>query len=484
MVDDIRDVVIVGGGISGLTAGWYLHHAGMDVCLLDAQTEVGGVTQTQRRDGFLLEKGPFNVIVRDPAFMTLLEGLSSEVKIISASPAAKKRFVYKRGRLLAVPNNPIALATTPLLSMSAKLRLVRGMIIGRRSDGSEETIEQVAVRRFGREVTDTMISAVVAGIFAGDIKKLSAPACFPSVAKVDREARSLLAYGLKAGVRAKRSEKKKQRDGDGPARPWRGLVSVDGGLGALTAALGAPLGPNRVTGCRADAIRGADFGYEIVCETLDDGPRTFRTRHLVLASSVHEASRLLEPIMPEAADILAPIVSAPMVVVNLGFKREDVEHPLDGFGFLVPQSEPDFPLLGVLWADSIFPHHAPPGRCLLRVFVGGSRTPDAATLSDDELVSRAMSGMGDLLQVRGDPVLVDTCRWPAAIPQYHVGHLERIARLHAEIERLGNLDLVGNYLEGVSLNDCVRCATNVADKIIGELMAEDRSCSPALAASS
>ena len=128
MVDDIRDVVIVGGGISGLTTGWYLHHADLDVCLLDAQTEVGGVTRTQRRDGFLLEKGPFNVIVRDPAFITLLEGLCDEVKIIAADAAAKKRFVYQRGRLIAVPGNPIAMATTPLLSVSAKLRLVRGMI--------------------------------------------------------------------------------------------------------------------------------------------------------------------------------------------------------------------------------------------------------------------------------------------------------------------------------------------------------------------
>ncbi len=484
MVDDIRDVVIVGGGISGLTAGWYLHHAGMDVCLLDAQSEVGGVTRTQHRDGFLLEKGPFNVIVRDPAFITLLEGLSDEVKIIAASPAAKKRFVYHGGRLLVIPGNPFALATTPLLSMSAKLRLVRGLIIGRRSDGSEETIEQVAVRRFGREVTDTIISAMVAGIFAGDMKKLSATACFPSVAKVDREARSLIAYGLKAGVRAKRARKKKERDGDGPPPAWLGLVSIDGGLGALTAALGAPLGANCVTGCRVEAIRAADFGYEIDCETVDDGPRTFRTRHLVLAPSVHEARRLLEPVLPEAAGILAPIVSAPMVVVNLGFKREDIGHPLDGFGFLVPQSEPDFPLLGVLWADSIFPHHAPSGCCLLRVFVGGSRTPDAAALSSDDLVARAMSGMGDLLQVRGDPVLVDICRWPAAIPQYHIGHMERMARLRAEIAGTGNLDIVGNYLEGVSLNDCVRCATNVADKIIGEFMVEDRSRLPALAASS
>ena len=171
-------------------------------------------------------------------------------------------------------------------------------------------------------------------------------------------------------------------------------------------------------------------------------------------------------------------------MVNLGFKREDVKHPLDGFGFLVPQSEPDFPLLGVLWANSIFPHHAPPDHCLLRVFVGGNRTPDAAALSNDELVSRAMSGMGELLQVRGDPVLIDICRWPAAIPQYHVGHMERMDRLRAVIAGPGNLDVIGNYLEGVSLNDCVRCATNVADKIIGELMAEDRSRSPALAASS
>ena len=456
MVDDVRDVIVVGGGITGLTTAWYLHHAGVEVTLLEAEEDVGGVTRTEERDGFLLEKGPFNVIVRDPDFQTLLEGVSDEVQVITASKSARTRYLYRRGRLLAVPSNPISLLTTPLLSMGAKLRLIRGLFVARRSDGREETIEQVGIRRFGREITDTLISAVIAGIFAGDIRRLSLPACFPSVAGIDREARSRVGYGLS---RAFRSKKRKP---DRPKRRWRGLVSLEGGLGSLTAALGRPLGPNRISGTRIDEIHSTPEGYELV----DSMSRSWHCRRLVLAPSAEVAARLLAPVEPKASTILGAIESAPMVVLNLGFRQADIGHPLRGFGFLVPHDEPEFPLLGILWADSIFPHHAPPDHRLIRVFIGGSRTPDAAERIDDELLATAMDASRDLLQLSGDPVLVDICRWPAAIPQYGLGYREMIDRLKAIVATHPNLHLIGNYFEGVSLNDCVRCATRAANEII------------------
>lgn len=473
MTDRVHDVIVVGGGISGLTTAWYLKHAGVDVGLVDAADDVGGVTRTEKRDGFILEKGPFNVIVRDPDFQTLLEGVSDEVAVVPASKAARTRYLYRRGRLLAVPTNPISLLTTPLLSLGAKLRLMWGLFVGRRAGDTEETIEQVGIRRFGKQVTDTMISAVIAGIFAGDIRRLSLQACFPNIARIDRSARSLVGYGLSKAFRSKKGKEGK------PRRRWRGLVSLEDGLGSLTAALARPLGSDRVSGCRIEEIHETNGGYELV----DTASRSWHCRRLVLAPSANVAAELLASIVPEASDILRSIQSAPMVVLNLGFRQADIGHPLKGFGFLVPHDETDYPVLGILWADSIFPHHAPPDHRLIRVFIGGSRTPDAAGRSDEELLSTAIDASRDLLQLSGDPVLVDICRWPAAIPQYGLGYRDTIDRLKTMIASRPNLYLIGNYLEGISLNDCVRCATNAANEIIRTTNGVDTVETPAMVAS-
>ncbi len=451
----IRDVVVVGGGISGLTTAWQLRKSGVDVCLLESGNAVGGCTQTESRDGFLLEKGPFNVMVRDPAFEALLEDVADEVSVVAASKAARNRYIYRGGRLHAVPTNPIALATTGLLSMGARVRLLRGLFLSRRAGQTEETIEQVAARRVGQEAADAIVSAAISGIFAGDIKKLSLRACFPGVGRVDEEARSLIGYGLASAFR--RGKKKPRR--------WRGLVSIDGGLGALTETLGCRLDEDLLTGCRATAVRPRNGGFEIEYHDSDDVSRTLRCGRVVMALPASETGLLLEPTLPEVAGVLRAIQSSSLVVLNLGFRRLDISHPLNGFGFLVPQDETAFPLMGVLWADSIFGHHAPEGHRLIRVFIGGACNGSAVNESEEELVETATGALRDLLGLNGKPVLVDCCRYRDAIPQYHAGHRERIEKVRESVSQVPGLHLVGNYLDGVSLNDCVRLGTAVAAEL-------------------
>ncbi len=479
MRSEHRDVIVVGGGISGLTAAWHLKKAGLDVCVLEGEPGVGGCTRTEHRDGFLLEKGPFNVIVRDPAFERLLEDLADQVKVIPAGPAARARYVYRGGRLHAVPTNPVALVRTKLLSTAAKCRLLAGLCVSHRPGSDEETIEQAATRRFGPEVSRTLISAVISGIYAGDSSRLSLKACFPGVWRIDTKMRSPLGYGLKtvlARLVCGTGLKPVKPSGDMPgvraSRRWRGLISIEGGLGRLTAALGEQLGTGLHTRCEVDSIRTADRGYTLTCKESDDAVRQFSCHHLFLASSVRAAARLLTPLSSEASTILRSIESASLVVLNIGFRREDVGHPMKGYGFLVPANEPDFPLMGVLWADSIFPHHAPPDRRLIRVFLGGSRDHLGGTglkpviqRTDDELIAQAMDALGNLLDLSGRPVLVDVCRYPAAIPQYLLGHNEKISRLGETLSNHPNLHLIGNYLHGVSINDCVRLAAQAADKL-------------------
>ncbi len=457
-MDTDYDVIVIGGGISGLTAAWHLKKAGVHVGLLEAAATVGGCTRTTLRDGFLLEEGPFNVIVRDPAFEALLSNLSEDVAVVSAGAAANARYIYRDGRLCKVPSNPIALATTPLLSPLARCRLLTGLLISRRAGVSEETMEQAAIRRFGRQVSDTLISAVIAGIFAGDIRKLSLNACFPSAGKVDAEARSLIGYGLRGALRSRRKNGRTKRR-------WRGLVSVEGGLGSLMEALAKPLGEDLRTSSPVDAVRRTQDGYEIEYRCKGE-PHRCACRRLLMATPAATTAALLASLVPDAAKLIETVHSASLVVLNLGFKKEDVGHPLQGYGFLVPHDEPTFPLMGVLWADSIFPNHAPPDRRLMRVFIGGARDPGAVQRSDDELLTLALEALHDLLKLTGDPILVHVSRYDSAIPQYELGHTEKRDRILADVEKQPGLQLVGNYLNGVSLNDCVRSATNVAQEIV------------------
>jgi len=471
MSERVREVIVVGGGISGLTTAVQLKKAGVDVCLLEGDSTVGGCTRTERRDGFLLEKGPFNVIVRDPAFEALLDEFADEVRVVTASPAARIRYIYRHGQLHAVPTNPVALATTRLLSFGARCRLLAGLARSPRGGTHEETIEQVATRRFGQEVADTLVSAVISGVFAGDVSELSLRACFPSVADIDAKARSLIGFGLWSAFRSGRKKKRRRR--------WRGLVSIDGGLGALTSAMGKRLGEDLLAGCAANDVASADGAYQVAYRTGTGETGSLQCRHLVMAAPVAEAGRLLAPLVPQMTELVSSIRSASLVVLNLGFRRGDVRHPLEGFGFLVPRNEPDFPLMGVLWADSIFPHHALPDHRLIRVFIGGTRDPQAVSQSDEQLVARASDALRDLLQISRGPMLVDVCRYEAAIPQYDLGHADRIDRLRAAMATRPGLYVVGNYLEGVSLNDCVRLATATAHRVIRAVAEESESTKPA-----
>ncbi len=454
-----KNTIVVGGGISGLTVAWKLKRAGIDVALLESNSQVGGCMRTEHRDGFLLEKGPFNVIVRDPAFEELLEDFSDKLSVVQASSEARSRFIYRQGRLMAVPSNPIALARTPMLSLRAKCRLLMGLLASRRPTSEEWSIQDFAVRRLGGEVSETLVSAFIAGIIAGDISKLSLNACFPSIADFDRHARSPIGYGISKAL-GRKGQKHKRR--------WRGLVSIDGGLGAIAEAIGASLGNDLHTHCHVGSIDRKPGGFTLSGDMGNGRAQTFHCSRLVMASPVAAAGRLLEPLTHKAVEEMRSIESASLTVVNMAFRAEDVEHPMRGFGFLVPSNEPDFPLMGMLWADSAFPHHGREGHRLVRLFMGGSRTPDINSMSDDNLLEIARSPLRDLLGIKGEPTLTDICPYPGAIPQYHFGHREKVERIKAAVAAVPGLHLAGNYLGGVSINDCVRVGKEVAESLINE----------------
>ncbi len=458
-----RDVLVIGGGISGLTVAWTLHKAGVDVCLMDAAQHVGGCSQTSRKNGFLLERGPFNVIVRDPSFERMLEDVADTVSVVPANDAAKLRYIYRHGKLHVVPTNPIALMRTKLLSVRAKARLLRGLLWSHRSQSEDETIETVVSRRLGPEVADTIVSAAVNGILAGDISKLSLGACFPLAAKIDAAMRSPIGYGLRKALGGSKDKRAKHK------RKWPGLVSIEGGLGVLMDALASPMGDSCKTNCKVNSILPNNTGYEVAYKSpsgQDSELSTLSCRRIVMALPVAQTVQVLSHAFPQAASAIEPVLSSPLTIVNLGYRNTSVGHPLRGFGFLVPRNEKEMPIMGALFADSVFPHHAPRGHRLLRVFLGGAQNPDINNHTDEQLRDIAIAGLRNLLHITGDPVLVDIIRYKAAIPQYHAGHRDRIAQFIAAIEQFPGMYAVGNYLEGASLNDCVRVAHKCAENII------------------
>lgn len=456
------ETLIIGGGIGGLTAAWRLAKAGRDVLLVEASDHVGGAMRTVRRDGFLLEQGPFNVIVRAPALADLLADVADAAPVIPADKeAGKNRFVLFDGRLRKVPTSPADLAKSDLLTKAGKARLLRGLAWSSPSTDPQETVDAAARRRLGPEVADRIVSAVTTGIYAADSNLLSLAACFPSVAAWDRTGHSPL--GRMLGGMARRKPKT-------PDRP-RGLISVAGGLGAVSEAVATKVGVGRIrTGCGVERIEKMGSGFRVVVGQRKPvseqvGEETIECRNLILSIGASAASRLLIDLAPTASQLLDQIQSTSMVVLNLAYRAADVGHPLDGYGFLVPRTDAACPLLGVLFADSVFPHHAPPGVRLLRAFVGGTRDPAAIDRPDDELVDRTTAALRGILGINADPVLVDLVRWPGAVPLYAPGHVGRAESIRRDAGEVPGLHLLGNYLAGVSVNDVVRRAAEVADAV-------------------
>ncbi len=456
------EYVVIGGGVSGLATAWYLRKAGREVRLLEKNLAVGGCMRTLRRDGFLLEQGPFNVLVRDPALEQLLDDLGDGIEVEPAGPDAKMRYLYLGGRLVPLPSGLASLITSRFLSASGKIRLLAEPICARRPKSDDPTIGEFATRHFGAEFAQNVLGALVTGVFGGDVDRLSLKACFPSIARLDREHRSLFLHGLSAPLRRIGKPKK-------PRRRWKGLINFVGGLGSVSDAIARSLGDEVTTNCEVTSVGPCGDGY-CVAYSASGVSQSLDTRHVVLATPIEQAIGLLETMADEPAgkiaELLAAVESVPLVVLNLGFRREDIGHDLKGFGFLVPPKEEGLSFLGVLWASSIFPSHAPPNHHLLRVFVGGAKRPELAQKNDDELVALAMDELRNLLDLRGDPVLVNSCRHANAVPQYYPGHTELVRCIRAQLRSVPNLHLVGNYLEGVSINDCVRQARETVDKMV------------------
>lgn len=450
-------VCVVGAGISGLAAAWWLARQGADIHVLESGSAAGGAVTSRREDGYLVESGPNSMLVNSFELTLMLGELGLSDQIVAAAPNASKRFICRNGKLVAVPMGPGAFLTTPLFSAGAKLRLLSEPFRRRPKNLAEESLACFVRRRLGAEVLDYAVNPMVAGVYAGDPRRLSIQAAFPALADWEARHGSLLKGAIK-------SRADKRARGQIPFKSV--LISFRDGMGKLVDALGQPLTGRIHLQSAPCAINQVEDGTWEVAWQAHDGSESRETfSALVLAVPAHALRTL--PLPQSVCDSLyglGDIAHPPIASVVLGYRAADVEHPLDGFGYLVPEVE-GRKVLGTLFSSTLFPQRAPDGHVSLTTFVGGRRQPELAGLPRDELLGLVTAEHREMLGCRGQPVFSQLTKWQRSIPQYDIGHPQILEQAVAAEKQFPGLHLCGNYRGGIAVGQClmngVACAKRV-----------------------
>jgi protoporphyrinogen/coproporphyrinogen III oxidase len=453
-------VVIAGGGIAGLSTAFELTRDGageIDVTVLERAARPGGNLRSEQVEDYLCEWGPNGFLDNVPETIELVRALGLSDRLLPANDGAKRRFIYRHGRLHVLPGGPLGFAVSRLLSVRGRLR-VMGEPFAARRRGGDETIHAFASRRIGEEAADVLIDSMVSGVFGGNARELSLRACFPKMWEMETEH-----GGLVKAMLAKRRERH-ARSGAPMGAPGGHLTSFTGGIEDLVHGLARALGPRVRTACAVRRVRpltpGGGDGWLV---DLDDG-RSLETDAVVLAGSSSMSATLVDGFDDGLARVLREIPTAPLAVVCLGYETARLDRPLDGFGFLVPRGE-GIGILGALWDSSIYSGRAPEGRSLIRVMIGGAHDPAAITLDDEALIGLARVDLQTTMRLTIEPVFTRVFRHPGGIPQYTVGHLGRLAAIDERLAAHPGLFLAGNSFRGVSINACVADAGPLAERV-------------------
>ncbi len=448
-----KSIAVLGGGITGLAAAHRLTVLGHRVQLFEQGPRLGGSIQTETADGWLVESGPNSFQESAPEISALLRELGLQREILEASPAAKNRYLVRKGRVLPVPSSPAAFFRTPLFSPGAKLRLLAEIFASRRNRIGDLGLAAFVRAHFGQELLDYAVQPLVSGIYAGDPEKLSTRHAFPKLWELERTHGSLL-RGQMAAARARRKQ---------GLSPLSRIISFPRGLQTLPEALAARLPAGTVAlKARVDGLVPGSRWAVI----WHDGQRAQSDSFDAVVSALPAAplARLTVGAFGEdSLASLASIESPPVSSLFLGFRREQVTHPLDGFGVLIPALEKRA-MLGVLFSSTPFPGRAPTGHVALTVMIGGSLQPELAAQPPEKLWAAVRGDLRELLGVTGEPVFRRHAFWPHAIPQYHLGHERHLATMTACENLNPGLFIGGNARDGIALPNCLLSGERLAQR--------------------
>jgi oxygen-dependent protoporphyrinogen oxidase len=489
-----RRIAVIGGGISGLSAAYRLIELSressrpIEVTLFEASDRLGGIIHTTRFEECLVDEGPDSFITNKPWGIDLCRRLGLDDRLIPTDNRFRKSLILHRGRPVETPEgfNLLAPAKTwpfiksPLLSWSGKLRMLSEWFVPPRCDGIEESLEQFVVRRFGREALERIIQPMVGGIYTSDPSKLSLQATLPRFVEMEREYGSVI-RGLRSGGAT---------DVQASGARYGLFVSLQDGMGELVDGLQQAIGAaarielrTRVTSMHAERDRillelQSDREGEAPAEPISElktslsagsagaSPSRKETFDgVILALAAHHSSALLRAgEQTELADALAAIPYASSAILVSVHRSADIRHPLDAFGLVIPHVERRR-ILAVSFLHRKFAGRAPEGIAILRTFAGGELQPELLTHDDSQLKQIVLDELRDVLGVKGEPLFAKLSRYPNAMPQFHVGHGDRVARIRAAAARLPWLALAGNYIEGVGIPDAIHSGEQAAEQL-------------------
>src|SRR5579864_1093483 len=446
---------IVGGGISGLSTAYYLAKAGITSTLIEARPRLGGVIHTEYIQDCVIEAGPDSFLSMKPWALDLIRDLGLESEAIGSNERERKTFIWKKGRLvelpdgvqLMVPTKILPMIATPLVSWAAKMRMGLEWFRRPRAPARDRSVAEFVDEHYGREVVDYLADPLLSGIYGGDPAQLSIASVLPRFVELETK------YGsLTRGVLAER------RDASGERVPL--FRTLRGGLGKLVCALESAIGGHAtIRQARVAALEREGAGFR-----LRAGDDWLRTDHVVVACEAHQAARLTATLDARVSELLGSIGYSSSMTVALGFQRRAVERQMRGFGFLVPKREGKR-LRADTWVGNKFSHRVPESIAVLRCFLGGMGG-EAILVESDEVVLRAVrEDLRAILGLDAEPLFAKIFRWPQSMAQYTVGHNQRIAELEKRLATIPGMQVAGNGYHGIGVPDCIRMGKQAAERI-------------------
>jgi oxygen-dependent protoporphyrinogen oxidase len=477
-----QKVAVIGAGISGLACAYHLKQLGIPCLVFEARERPGGVIATIRRNGFLFETGP-----QCPRFpqsvWQLVRDLNLETEFVAGDPGAK-RYILRNGRLHRAPFSPAGLITTRLMGFGSKLRILTEVFGSSRPPVNEETLAAFVQRKFGAEVLDYLVDPLISTVFFGDAHKMGMESAFPALVEWERE-RGSVARGALRARNAKRQAAKaeasprqagtsRDRDALRVTDSLPSLGSFRSGMGMLPERLAAELHAEIHYGAAIAQIELSQNGngrseaaWKI---SLTNGEKIV-AEHLIFAVPAYVAAQLLASAAPQLAAPLQAIEYAPVCAVGSAYGRAQVADPLDGFGFMVPRRE-GFETICTFWNSSLFPGRAPDGHVLMTSFAGRNTNKDTAGFDEEKYAQVVEAENAKALGIKGPPL--DRVVWKdsRALPQYNVGHARRAAEIQGILGTMPNLEIIGNFLKGRSIGDCVDIAFAAAERLHSRIASE------------
>jgi oxygen-dependent protoporphyrinogen oxidase len=471
----LMKVIVIGGGIAGLSAGYYLQKKAcqdrmeLDLSVLEAGPAWGGKITTDRHDGFVIEGGPDTFLATKPAGVALCRELGLEERLHGTNPNQRNTYVLHQGQLeplpdgltMMIPTRFGPMIRTGLLSWSAKARMGLDFFLPPQPLNGDESLGAFLSRRLGRDAYERLIEPLMSGIYAGDGDKLSLQSTFPYLRDLELEYGGLVKGAL--AMRRKRAQSgRAKRKGSRSIflTPRSGLAEIIEALvGYLTDA-----GAHLRTQAAVKRVAEFDRGYRIELESGE----VLQADGLILATPAYVSGELLSGIDPQLGQNLQDIPYVSTATISLAYRESDLPRPLDGYGYVIPRRE-GRRALACTWTSTKFPHRAPEGYALLRVFAGRAGQEEDMPQDEAGLLEVALEELLLTLGITAQPIYERVYYWDRAMPQYNLGHPQRLERIDTAIEKLPALALAGNGYRGIGIPDCIHSGEVAAAQVLDQL---------------